>query len=354
MSGCRARGGALTVGAGGELALLPHRHPPAHARGPAVHIAKDEPEEVRRGHVQPRHDSGLGGTGKRGHPSPAGPGPVLPPPRPAGPGEGLSRAHLDGRHLRVAPPAEVLELEGVEAEAHGAAVGGGRLLQLQAHVVQVWQEVVGRRPATARRSGAARQGPRGAPPRRPVPRPGWGTHSLQVGPWVLGRQRQAPVRGSQPWPSAPPTSHRQPRARGAGHAHRRPPPCSLHSPPPRSGPSSFHTGPWGSADRVQSNGQRRQLSSYGQPPGALDNAAESRLRGEGTRAVGDVCGARDGGEGGLRSPCFLPSWPGTHPASGLATLGPARGPGHPAPSGPWPPQMGPRDPAGRNALRQPK
>lgn len=54
------------------------------------------------------------------------------------------------------------------------------------------------------------------PPPALCPQPSWGggTHSLQVGPWVLGRHRQAPVLGSQPWPSAPPTSHRQPTAGG--------------------------------------------------------------------------------------------------------------------------------------------
>lgn len=169
-------------------------------------------------------------------------------------------------------------------------------------MVQVWQEVVGRRPATARRSGAARQGPRGAPPRRPVPRPGWGTHSLQVGPWVLGRQRQAPVRGSQPWPSAPPTSHRQPRARGAGHAHRahlRAPSTAPH-PAQDPAPSTQAPGALPTASRAMGRevnspptGGRRGLWTTRPSPGS-GVRAPGRLvtsAGRGTERRG-ACGAR--------------------------------------------------------------
>lgn len=97
---------ALTVGAGGKLALVSHGDLPAHARGPAVHVSEDKSEEVRGGHIQPCHDPGL-----------------------------------DGCHLRIAPPAEALELQGVKAEAHGVALGRRRLLQLQAQVVQVGEVV---------------------------------------------------------------------------------------------------------------------------------------------------------------------------------------------------------------------
>lgn len=65
---------------------------------------------------------------------------------------------------------------------------------------------------------------------------------LQVGPWVLGRHRQAPVLGSQPCPRAPPTSHWQPAAGGSKSMWPAPvgppappapaqPRCSTHPPP---------------------------------------------------------------------------------------------------------------------------
>lgn len=60
----------LTVGAGGKLALLLHRHPPTHTCGPTVDVSEDQPEEVRGAHVQPRHDPGLwGGVENQGLPS---------------------------------------------------------------------------------------------------------------------------------------------------------------------------------------------------------------------------------------------------------------------------------------------
>lgn len=182
--------------------------------------------------------------------------PCPPPPSAAGAPEahaGEAAPHLHGRHLRIAPPAEALELEGVEAEAHGAAARRGRLLQLQAEVVQVGEVVVSRRPGRGRDGQRQPTGsPAGEPP-GPPPAPrarGSSTHSLQVRPWVLGRHRQAPVLGSQPCPSAPPTSHRQP-AVGGNKVHAvscplRPYPGLAALPTVGSGPCSGRPGPWGS------------------------------------------------------------------------------------------------------------
>lgn len=50
---------------------------------------------------------------------------------------------------------------------------------------------------------------------------------MQVGPWVLGRHRQAPVLASQLWPRAPPTSQRQPAGRGAESGTTRASSCLL-------------------------------------------------------------------------------------------------------------------------------
>lgn len=155
---------------------------------------------------------------------------------------GTQSPHLDGCHLRIAPPAEVLELQGVEAEAHSVALRCGRLLELQAQVVQVREIVVLSRPGHSRGSqGGTGTGPAphtGVPREKPVdkllPQPtspaqlGRGTHSLQVEPWVLGRHMQAPVLSSQLCPSAPPTSHRQP---AMGERVSEAQPHGLHAPP---------------------------------------------------------------------------------------------------------------------------
>lgn len=68
---------------------------------------------------------------------------------------------------------------------------------------------------------------------------------------MLGRHRQAPVLGSQPWPSAPPTSHRQPVAGGHEVNATQPPPHPGAPPIPSSPPwlgtlLDSQTGPWGS------------------------------------------------------------------------------------------------------------
>lgn len=94
---------ALTVGAGGKLALVVHGDPPAHARGPAVDVAEDQSEEVRGGHAQPCHDPGLrwGGVGveRRGCSSLAIPSLAL---RPQGPAR-HSASH-SGHSARPHPP----------------------------------------------------------------------------------------------------------------------------------------------------------------------------------------------------------------------------------------------------------
>lgn len=223
--------------------------------------------------------------------------PCPPPPSAAGAPEahaGEAAPHLHGRHLRIAPPAEALELEGVEAEAHGAAARRGRLLQLQAEVVQVGEVVVSRRPGRGRDGQRQPTGsPAGEPP-GPPPAPrarGSSTHSLQVRPWVLGRHRQAPVLGSQPCPSAPPTSHRQP-AVGGNKVHAVscplcPYPGLAALPTVGSGPCSGRPGPW--ALSAVCGGQQW-------PRGQLQ------------RATGGSGGAQDGGRE-MEQP--LPSVPST-------------------------------------------
>ena len=120
-------------------------------------------------------------------------------------------------------------------------------------MVQVGEIVVLSRPGHSRGSqGGTSTGPAlhtGVPREKPVHKllpqptppaqPGWGTHSLQVEPWVLGRHMQAPVLSSQLCPSAPPTSHRQP---AMGERVSEAQPHSLRAPPatPGSGLCSIH------------------------------------------------------------------------------------------------------------------
>lgn len=76
--------------------------------------------------------------------------------------------------MGVAPPTEVLKLEGVEAKAHSMALGRGRLLQLQAQVVQVREVVVRRRPGhnTGVRAACRLVGGAGSGPAQPPGSPG--------------------------------------------------------------------------------------------------------------------------------------------------------------------------------------
>jgi len=162
---------------------------------------------------------------------------------PGGAGRGR-RAYLDGGHLCVSSPAEALELQRVVAEAHGPPGRRGAFLQLELQVVKVREIMVPRGSGEEREhryllgcpQGEARghlrqaRGRCGSTPDNEVPICGGrGCHSrgsdrevqhlrpaaywVQVGPRVLCRQRQAPLRSSQDGPRDPPTSHRQPAGR---------------------------------------------------------------------------------------------------------------------------------------------
>lgn len=57
-----------------------------------------------------------------------------------------SGSYLDGGHLGVTSPAEVHELQRAVAEAHGAAVQRGSLLDLELQMMEVGEEVSHARP----------------------------------------------------------------------------------------------------------------------------------------------------------------------------------------------------------------
>lgn len=166
---------------------------------------------------------------------------------PGGAGLGCSpQVYLDGGHLCVSSPAEALELQRVVAEAHGPAGRRGAFLQLEFQVVKVREIMVPCRSGEKREhhylpgylEGAARghlcqaRGRCDSSPDDEVPIPvvaedtvggrarQGAAYWVQVGPRVLCRQRQAPLRSSQDGPSAPPTSHRQP-AGGSACLHSR-------------------------------------------------------------------------------------------------------------------------------------
>lgn len=61
-------------------------------------------------------------------------------------------SYLDGRHLSVTSPAEVLELQRVVAESHRSAVQRGSLLDLKLQVMEVREVVIRTRPADKVRS----------------------------------------------------------------------------------------------------------------------------------------------------------------------------------------------------------
>lgn len=61
-------------------------------------------------------------------------------------------SYLDGRHLSVTSPAEVLELQRVVAESHRPAVQRGSLLDLKLQVMEVREVVIRTRPADTGRS----------------------------------------------------------------------------------------------------------------------------------------------------------------------------------------------------------
>ena len=55
-------------------------------------------------------------------------------------------SYLDGRHLSVTSPAEVLELQRVVAESHRSAVQRGSLLNLKLQVMEIREVVIRTRP----------------------------------------------------------------------------------------------------------------------------------------------------------------------------------------------------------------
>lgn len=61
-------------------------------------------------------------------------------------------SYLDGRHLSVTSPAEVLDLQRVVAESHRPAVHRGSLLDLKLQVMEVREVVIRTRPADTVRS----------------------------------------------------------------------------------------------------------------------------------------------------------------------------------------------------------